>query len=184
MADTPSEEVASPPRRLTLADLALLVASAAGGMVILRMLVEDRSESLLGRRIGGMTIGLILAPFLLTTSLALVIARLRGPRPAFLAAIRQPGTLACIAFLAFFAIDLTSHAASIAVGSWLGESYVKINVWLFLFTAMNAGAYIAPAWATLALAGRWRPEPGWIDRSGRVLGVVAMAVDLLARILP
>jgi hypothetical protein len=33
-----------------------------------------------------------------------------------------------------------------------------------------AAAAVAGAWLVLALAGWWRPEPGWIDRLGRVLG--------------
>ena len=33
-----------------------------------------------------------------------------------------------------------------------------------------AAAGVAGAWLVLLLAGWWRPEPSWIDRSGRVLG--------------
>jgi hypothetical protein len=27
------------------------------------------------------------------------------------------------------------------------------------------------AWATLGLTGRWRPEPSWLDRAGRAIGL-------------
>ena len=30
---------------------------------------------------------------------------------------------------------------------------------------------VPAAWAALAWTGRWQPEPGWIDRFGRTLGV-------------
>jgi hypothetical protein len=42
------------------------------------------------------------------------------------------------------------------------------------------------AWTTLALARCWQPEPSWIDRSGRVLGVVwiiAFVADRFAWLL-
>jgi len=34
-----------------------------------------------------------------------------------------------------------------------------------------AAAGVAGAWLILMLAGWWRPEPSWIDRLGRVLGL-------------
>jgi hypothetical protein len=34
-----------------------------------------------------------------------------------------------------------------------------------------ADGLIFSAWFVLAVSGRWRPEPSWIDRSGRVLAV-------------
>jgi hypothetical protein len=30
---------------------------------------------------------------------------------------------------------------------------------------------ILGAWSALAICGRWSPEPSWIDRLGRILGV-------------
>jgi hypothetical protein len=46
----------------------------------------------------------------------------------------------------------------------------------FSFTALwitisTRNAYaIAGAWTLLALSRRWKPDPGWIDRLGRLLG--------------
>jgi len=97
MSEEQPEARTAPARRLTLADLVVLVVAAAVGLMMLRMLVGDQDDSPFGRPIGGMKVGLILTPFLLTTTSAIVIARLRGPRPGFRAAIRQPGTLACVA---------------------------------------------------------------------------------------
>jgi hypothetical protein len=34
-----------------------------------------------------------------------------------------------------------------------------------------ADGLIISAWFVLAVSGRWRPEPSWIDRSGRVLAI-------------
>jgi hypothetical protein len=32
------------------------------------------------------------------------------------------------------------------------------------------GPAVLAAWAALRLGGRWRSEPNWIDRAGRILG--------------
>jgi hypothetical protein len=37
------------------------------------------------------------------------------------------------------------------------------------------GFTVAAIWLLLALSGRWRPERSWIDRLGRLLGLVWMA---------
>jgi hypothetical protein len=39
------------------------------------------------------------------------------------------------------------------------------------------------AWTLLALAGRWRPEPGWIEWLGRLLGVGWFALNVSASLL-
>jgi hypothetical protein len=37
---------------------------------------------------------------------------------------------------------------------------------------------VAGAWLILLLAGWWRPEPSWIDRLGRVLGLGWIVLSL------
>jgi hypothetical protein len=44
----------------------------------------------------------------------------------------------------------------------------------------RVGIAVAAAWLTLALNGRWCPERSWIDRSGRVLGVLWIGMSVLA----
>jgi hypothetical protein len=34
------------------------------------------------------------------------------------------------------------------------------------------GFGVVVAWITLVLVGRWRPEPTWLDRLGRAVGIV------------
>jgi hypothetical protein len=41
---------------------------------------------------------------------------------------------------------------------------------LFLLTGAVTGAAVTGAWLMLAISGRRCPEPGWLDRSGRILG--------------
>ena len=33
------------------------------------------------------------------------------------------------------------------------------------------GGYAVAAWLTLAIGRRWRPEPSWVNRWGRAIGV-------------
>jgi hypothetical protein len=34
-------------------------------------------------------------------------------------------------------------------------------------------------WSILVLSGRWHPEPGWIDRVGRALGMFWILIGFL-----
>ena len=49
--------------------------------------------------------------------------------------------------------------------------------------AHHAGWAVAVSWLTLALTGRWHPEPSWVDRWGRVLGWTWIFVGPLASLL-
>jgi hypothetical protein len=46
----------------------------------------------------------------------------------------------------------------------------------FLNTMAMIGVAVASSWLLLLVSGRWRPEPSWIDRSGRVLGWIWIAI--------
>jgi len=87
-------------------------------------------------------------------TLTFLVIRLRRPRPALRQLIWQPGMMACTIITLlfptlFFATDRRSGPL----------------VWLFM------SASVAAAWLAAWWGGRMRPEPGWIDRLGRGLGV-------------
>jgi hypothetical protein len=44
----------------------------------------------------------------------------------------------------------------------------------------RVGGAVVLVWLALALAGAWRPDPDWIDRSGRAVGTVLIVVYFLA----
>lgn len=48
----------------------------------------------------------------------------------------------------------------------------------------HAGFLVAGAWLALLLAGAWRPEPTWVDRAGRALGVYWIFAALYFFFLP
>jgi hypothetical protein len=52
---------------------------------------------------------------------------------------------------------------------WGGSQLMVAQLSLLSYTP-EAGFAVAGAWLALALGGRWRPEPSWIDRLGRAVG--------------
>jgi len=100
---------------------------------------------------------------------AFLLVRLRRPRPSIRAMLRQPGTVAGLAVtFGYFWVT-----------GWLHRLFFgRIN--FHCGTAVAVGATVAVAWALLALSRRWETEPSWVDRMGRLIGAVAIAVALLA----
>jgi hypothetical protein len=103
---------------------------------------------------------------------AFLLIRMRRPRPAPRALLRQPGTAAGLAMI---------------VGLFWGTGFL---VWLFpegidsvTVASLAVGGSVAMAWGTLALGRWWGPEPGWVDRLGRVLGGLAIGTALLGLIV-
>jgi hypothetical protein len=92
---------------------------------------------------------------LLVASLAFLVMRLRRPRPPLGPLVRQPGMVGLQAMWAGLlgSVILDGHRFAPALG------------------ILALAVPVPAAWAALALTGRWSPEPGWIDRFGRALGV-------------
>jgi hypothetical protein len=95
-----------------------------------------------------------------------------GPRPPLRALLRQPGMVAGLAM---------------AFGLFWGTGGL-ISLFPDRFDSMNAapsaiGGTVAAAWGALALSRRWEPEPGWVDRVGRVLGCAAIGTELLGLVV-
>ncbi len=112
------------------------------------------------------------AYFLAVASLTLLVLRLRGPRPSLRRLWRQPGFVAsagavlgmlisAAGALMRWATEIDSHHP------WPGEA-----VSVFLLIRPFGGPGVFGAWFALVLAGRWRSEPGAIDRLGRVVGAL------------
>ena len=162
-----------PSRRLTIADVMILVPVVAAGTIILR-------SSLPGFwRLSGIFAGDLPDPgrllwlwqwlhgvgscFVVPMMAALVVIRLRQPRPSLRRLGRQPGFVACLAML----------SSLVPGGLWVATFYhlpgQTFNVIWTIITYYTDSAVLG-SWLALSLAGRWRSEPGWIDRSGRVLG--------------
>jgi hypothetical protein len=174
---------------LTLSDVMVLVASTAFGLWLIQPLLgyyaaDGRWVFFLRDRWRYPREFVELAvPLLACWTLALLALRLRRPLPGFRRLARQPGTAACGAIV----LALTFHAAWIlpdsltpiaGLGHWsepLIHWYRASNFgWM-----MSVGPCVAVAWLTLALSGRRRAKPDWIDRSGRILCTGWIVLSLL-----
>lgn len=94
----------------------------------------------------------------------MLLMRLRRPRPPWSDLRRQPGFLAC-ALLSLFLAMLFLEMLPL---SFLGPPPRR----LFMTVPWLVSASVPIAWVVLALRGSWKPEPHWLDRLGRVVGVV------------
>lgn len=173
-------------RRFTLADAMFLVAAAALGTLLVRetnpgfgAVVSHVNHDPAPGMQALLAIEAILraaAPFLAVWTPALLLLRLRQPRPRLNRLARQPGAAACaVATLAIVVVavwTLTLWAARsrfMLVGDLQG---VFLSCFSYVSFAVVGG------WSVLALGGRWRSEASWIDRGGRATGVAWIVAAL------
>jgi hypothetical protein len=176
-------------RPLTLGDAAVWIAATGVSFGLFRAI-----DSQLGRLYSGPLKGVLLGiALLLTWTPALLALRLRRPRPVLRRLVRQPGVAALAAattVLAVGALDtaivaivrLIRVTASSQTGPRMRVPRPPDPTWwigpLAHFVPLIGFAVIG-AWVLLALSGRRRPDPGWIDRLGRLLGVAWVALSLV-----
>jgi hypothetical protein len=125
-------------------------------------------------------------------SIALFGLRFRRPRPRWRRLTSQPGFVACGAILLVVAIRLVGFLTLVArtagnrfysTSLTVGEAFsvtvsfpgpvnaaTVYNSAYFASSAFGMSVAVAASWLLLAASGRWRAEPEWIDRLGRVLG--------------
>ncbi|MFO0954348.1 MAG: hypothetical protein U0835_24955 [Isosphaeraceae bacterium] len=120
----------------------------------------------------------MLGPVLMTWTVAVVLLRLMPPRPPMRRLFLQPGAAACGAVAIGFAVECVSYLA-------LSFARMRRFPWVLfqagggvgpeLISNTLAGAsyhlLVTAAWVMLFLGRRCHPEPSWIDRAGRVIGV-------------
>lgn len=116
--------------------------------------------------------------------------RLRKPRPRWRKLIRQPGLVACLMLLPSWAAALAFTVINVlSIDQTMpefknGTTYAQQGgVWVQGFaewSSLLGGFAVLIAWGTLALAGRWRAEPTWLDRLGRLVGLAWIAMALAA----
>jgi hypothetical protein len=173
-----------PRRRFTLVDAMILVAATAGAMAWVRANYEWRVFELTwgwyyrrGYYVEFVQDLIRLAwPFLLAWTLATLVLRTRPPRPAPRRLARQPGLVAGCAVV----VGAAAVAWPAVVGALAGLyqidplTHQPASYWVGMSRGVGlpeaVGLAVTAAWLTLALGGRWRPEPSWIDRAGRALG--------------
>jgi hypothetical protein len=122
------------------------------GKMTLHWTLFDRNGPGLARRLVDSSV-IMLPGFLVPLTLAVLVLRLRKPRPSWSHLLRQPGFWGCAA-------PVVAALVMPALGVYLG-------VWPVVIVP---GSVMA-AWAALALGRQWRYERSWVDRAGRVIGV-------------
>jgi hypothetical protein len=122
----------------------------------------------------------------LSLSLALWLLRLRQPRPGLPRVFRQPGMAACTATLVYSSFFLTATLISLflsyfASGIFSNHMFLQFNfvIWILIIPMSLVGVTVSAVWIVLWLIGAWHPEPSWIDRAGRVVGIYWVANSLL-----
>lgn len=190
----------SPRRLFTLLDAMTLVAATAVGLGIARgmhdllwmntnMTVKDGSVGAVLLTVARWTaLGL---PLIVAWTIGLFLLHWRRPRPSLGDFLHRPGATACgaaVFALAIEAVNLTTllvvvlarQSMSKSSYSGMAECLVDCLIRGLGIEIGMPGLAVAVAWMMLALSGRWEPDPGWLDRTGRLVGVgwiVLMVVD-------
>lgn len=178
-------------RRMTLLDVMILVAVMACGIALVRASRFDatifHNPAETGNRwfvvdvpktAGHWIYGLLLA--LAPVTLAVLLIRLRRPRPGLRRLCRQPGLAGSAASAVGLLLALTRM---VLILNFRGQpSALSFSNEWYEVTACTAGA-VTGSWFLLWLSGRWRPEPSAIDRLGRALGVLWIAGPIVANLI-
>ncbi|WP_406694566.1 hypothetical protein V5E97_26200 [Singulisphaera sp. Ch08] len=107
-----------------------------------------------------------LSPLLAAWTLGIVTLRLRPPRPRRLAF--QPGWVGCCA------AATGSVAGTVMTVIGIRGRYGMMS--FFELVAYPVGVAVLAVWTHLAWSGQWRAEPTWIDRAGRIVGALWLAM--------
>lgn len=187
-------------RMFCLSDAMALIGALGLGLMVGRSYVRSASafsylvdDRVIERAASPWVWAYACVPPLLAVSLVLWPLRLIPPRPRFLRIVRLPGLVP--AYVAWLAVAVALTKALLERPVLERTHFPKLG-YLSLIDTMSLrivaakdliGPAIAVSWLILWLGGGWRPERSWIDRAGRLLGVVWIAFGILnwvAGILP
>jgi hypothetical protein len=186
-------------RRFHVGDAMILVAATAAGIVGTRHVWDRASYNwfwYLGqgwtvRAINQqiLTVVALSLPSLAAWTAAVLVLRLRAPRPTLRRLVLQPGAAACLVALLVITLETIGEAAAMAyfeyskgyLGAEMKTSGLAgwLHVRVLMRTPYPVSYAILAAWAILALSRRGRPERSWIDRAGRALGICWIVFALI-----
>ncbi|MBX6311366.1 MAG: hypothetical protein IRY99_00355 [Isosphaeraceae bacterium] len=157
----------------------VLVAATAAGLALTRPLMNLPVRSL--KQVA------LAVPMLAFWTLAILVLRLRRPRPALHRLARQPGALACgaasLVWLVRWGLLLGIAAmrgpAAPALVGWGNSGSAPWWSHALYRGAAACAAAVAGAWLAAVWGGWRRTEPGWIDRLGQLLGLAWIAFFLI-----
>jgi hypothetical protein len=129
-------------------------------------------------------VGVWPAPSLISLSVVLLIVRLVPPRPSRPDFFRQPGNWAALAILSHMLYQVLTMSWHEKLQPYFSRIPYHPNFNTFLFSNRFAGECIFVSWVTLALTGCWQAERSWMDRVGRVVGVLAILQWVVSVLIP
>jgi hypothetical protein len=180
-------------RKFTIVDAMLLIMATAIGIALVRAILPNISAMIMSiladlvhppkqgqSATSDAWIVALLAgsPLLAAWTVALLLARLGRPRPHLRRVLRQPGAVACAVATLAMAVDATW-----IIPMWVSFSSPLKIAFDFVYHA-DVGSAVLGGWAVLVLSSRWRPEPSWIDRAGRITGAIWIGAVVLSWFLP
>lgn len=169
-------------RHFTLADAMILVAGSAMGASWSKILVDRWAQTrvMFGEERFAppwySEWALAVVVLFAALSMALFACRLIPPRPRWRRIARQPGMTASLAVL----VLSTGQAINTALVSHrlpyvyvMGKTFAPFQYFASSLIELrrSVGIAVAVTWIILVLGRWWRPEPSWIDRAGRLLGL-------------
>ncbi len=122
-------------------------------------------------------LGMAATPPAFVCSATFLSLSLRRPRPPVAQLARRPGFAACAAVM----LSLAATSSLLVVYNFInrtveGQSPLfnppKLLLGLWMAMPITTGVSVMASWLTLALNKIWRPEPNWIDRSCRLIGLM------------
>jgi hypothetical protein len=161
-----------PDRHFTLTDLMVLIAATCAGLVILRPYLAtfanpNWQQASPHIRTIEATYG-AWSSFAACWMIALLFLRYRRPHPRRGRLVRRPGHVACCVAAVALVEGFLYQLAIFGFSDPIRRPFSFQQFWITV--SGHIGPTVAGAWLLLALSGRWRADPGWIDRLGRLLG--------------
>jgi hypothetical protein len=170
-------------RRLTLFDLMILVAATGVGLGMAR-LYEINYQAPSHYRFLDWLRG---PPSCTATAIAIALIglRLRRPRPRAIRLLQQPGFTACLAVLLGAVLGIVFHSAHLAARIIVqGSRGYPIFNYFWHGVILHIPLAVVGIWLTLMASRRWRAEPSWIDRLGRLIGFYWFAYVVIDPVAP
>ncbi|WP_422927913.1 hypothetical protein [Singulisphaera sp. PoT] len=167
-------------RNFTLMDAVILIGVSALCFTAIRPMIQMDAKGLWGwTNVLVMTVGTLVA-----WTPAVLILRLRQPRPPLRRLSRQPGFAAGLAGVTTLGLGALAMALLLLVrfaregarhaGRPLRAMPAHDPHWWFqvvTYFAGIVGVAVIAAWILLAVSGRRRSSPSWLDLLGRLLGM-------------
>ncbi len=158
-------------RRFRLVDGMVVIGSIAAGLALNRYASkydpppEDSPWFFLAFR--------LVSANLFFLKIAVVVLSLSPPRPRLSLLVRRPGFIACLALMLSDFIDLVKISKYIIFNNNRFDDIYELMIY------GRGSNSVLVAWGVLAIVKGWRPDSSWLDRLGRLIGILWILWDAL-----